>query len=34
MSNIESDGKYTELNMGIFDRIMYRIDCSLTSMVY
>ena len=34
LNNIESDSIYTELSMGIFDRIMYRIDCSLTSMVY
>lgn len=34
LNNIESDIKYTELKMGLFDRIMYRIDCSLTSMVY
>ena len=34
LNNIDSDSRYTELSMGIFDRIMYRIDCSLTSMVY
>ena len=34
LSKIKDNDKQTELRMEIFDRVMYKIECALTFMVY
>jgi len=34
LNKVKTDNSFTELDMDFFDRIMYRVDCSMSAMVY